>query len=159
MNKSMMYNQTTQVPNELFDKHLPELTEAELKIVLVIIRQTYGWINLKTGRRKIKDRISHSQFLKKTKLCRRVISNSIKTLVEKGIVGITDYKGNSLNNSMDRKGRNALIYSFLPEQNLTIPCADKCTEDVHKGTYNKTNYTKINKTKIKGVRHISEYLV
>ena len=47
----MTYKQTTQVPNELFDIHLPDLTFSELKILLFIIRQTYGW-RLKNGNRK-----------------------------------------------------------------------------------------------------------
>ncbi len=36
------YKQTTHVPNEVFDKWLAILTESEIKILLVIIRQTYG---------------------------------------------------------------------------------------------------------------------
>lgn len=107
----MIYKQTTQVPNELFDIHLPKLSEAELKVFLIIIRQTYGWVNMKTGKRKSKDRISHSQFIKKTSLCRRVISNSIKSLVTKGLINISDYGGNVLNEPTLRKGKSSLIYS------------------------------------------------
>ena len=64
----MTYEQTTQVPNILFDLHLPSLTESELKILLIIIRQTYGWIDRYTGKRKLQDRISHSQFITKSGL-------------------------------------------------------------------------------------------
>jgi hypothetical protein len=39
----MTYKHTTQVPNILFDTHLRELTESELKILLIVIRQTIGW--------------------------------------------------------------------------------------------------------------------
>ena len=70
----------TQVPNILFDTHLPNLTESELKILLVIIRQTYGWIDKFTGKRKIKDRISQSQFRIKTGLSKRIISKTLKML-------------------------------------------------------------------------------
>lgn len=42
----MIYQQTTQVPNVLFDTHLPNITTlSEIKILLVIIRQTNGWID------------------------------------------------------------------------------------------------------------------
>lgn len=85
----MTYEQTTQVPNILFDLHLPSLTESELKILLVIIRQTYGWIDKCTGKRKLQDRISHSQFITKTGLSRRIISKALQNLVSKGLVGIT----------------------------------------------------------------------
>lgn len=47
-----MMKNSTQVPNILFDQYLPKLTEAELKIVLVIIRQTNGWIDKFTGKEK-----------------------------------------------------------------------------------------------------------
>jgi hypothetical protein len=33
----------TQVPDELFDELLPELTGAELKILLYVVRRTLGW--------------------------------------------------------------------------------------------------------------------
>ena len=59
----MHYPQTTQVPNALFDKHLPNISHAELKILLIIIRQTYGWIAPQTKQRKLRDRISHGQFI------------------------------------------------------------------------------------------------
>ena len=48
---TMEYQKTTHVPNELFDTYLPKLSFSELKILLYIIRQTYGW-KLKNGKRK-----------------------------------------------------------------------------------------------------------
>lgn len=33
----------TQAPNELFDGLLPDLSQAELKVTLAIVRQTFGW--------------------------------------------------------------------------------------------------------------------
>jgi len=59
----MIYKQTTQVPNILFDTLIPTLTEAEIKLLLVIMRQTYGWVGSKTGKRKQHNRISRNQFL------------------------------------------------------------------------------------------------
>lgn len=144
----MTYEQTTQVPNIFFDLHLPSLTESELKILLIIIRQTNGWIDRNTGKRKSQDRISHSQFIIKTGLSRRVISKAIENLISKGIVNVTCRNGNNLQGSNDRRGKTSLIYS-------TNMCK-KVTEHVHLTTptsaqsaYNKTNYTKENKTKIR----------
>ena len=67
----MTYTQTTHVPNYIFDTLLPELTEAELKVLLTVIRQTIGWFDKRTGQRKIKDRISALQFKQKTGLSQR----------------------------------------------------------------------------------------
>ena len=33
----------TQVPDQLFDEWLPHLSEAELKVLLYIMRRTFGW--------------------------------------------------------------------------------------------------------------------
>lgn len=56
-----MYKKTTQVPNLILDQYLQTLNGGEFKVLLVIIRQTNGWIDTKTGKRKTRDRISHSQ--------------------------------------------------------------------------------------------------
>lgn len=111
----MMFKNTTQVPNVLFDTLLPQLTESELKIILVIIRQTSGWVDKRTGHRKTRDRISHSQFMQKTGLSRRVISKTLKTLTHKGLITISDHRGQSLHQPEDRKGRSWMFYSFAPE--------------------------------------------
>ncbi len=111
----MRYQQTTQYPNILVDKYLPNLTESELKMILVIIRQTNGWIDKRTGQRKTRDRISHGQFIQKTGLCRKVISNTIKSLVEKDLITITDRYGNLLHHPESRKGVSWIFYSFLAE--------------------------------------------
>lgn len=141
----MMFKESTQVPNVLFDKHLPNLTESELKILLIITRQTNGWID-KYGKRKTRDRISHTQFIQKTGLSRRVKSNAIKSLSNKSLVSITCRNGNTLHDTNDRKGKTALWYSINLCTNKPIPVhfsTKKCAQSAH----NKTNYTKLNKTK------------
>jgi len=54
----MAYINRTGVPNQVFDIHLQHLGYAELKILLVIIRQTYGWRDKKTKSHKERDWIS-----------------------------------------------------------------------------------------------------
>jgi DNA-binding transcriptional ArsR family regulator len=164
----MILKQTTHIPNILFDKHLPKLTEAELKILLIIFRQTNGWIDLKTGQRKLRDRISHNQFILKTGLSRRVISTTIQSLLQKGIICVTDFKGNVIHRSIERKGKSHIYYSStLQPVQLTIPTsANKCTEPVQKSAYNKTKFLKLNKTKPREMNskqsslftHISNYI-
>src|SRR5690242_7678760 len=100
----MNFKQTTQVPNLLFDNYLPVLTGAELKLLLVIIRQTYGWVDKRTGHRKHKDRLCMRQFEAKTGLCKRVITKSIQTLVTRGLINVYDPAGNSLDSPSKRKG-------------------------------------------------------
>lgn len=144
----MMYKQTTQVPNILFDRYLPLLTESELKILLIIIRQTYGWVDKRTKRRKTRDRISHGQFIQKTGLSRRVISKSIKSLVDKGLVDTTCQNGKPLPGVEDRRGQTGIFYSLnmsTQQHQLVHTTTQTSAESAH----NKSNYTKINKTKLR----------
>jgi hypothetical protein len=156
----MIYKQTTQVPNIFFDQLLPTLTEAEIKLLLVIIRQTYGWIDPRTGKRKQRDRISRKQFVVKTGLCKRVISTALQSLVTKGIISITCQLGNSIPNSLKRKGIK-LYYSLELGQILPSPRAQKLPGLGHISDLIKTNYTKEIKTKLKrsnGVKSIGEII-
>ena len=103
----------TKVPNEVFDKLLPKLTMAELKILLIIIRQTNGWLDETTKRRKTRDRISHSQFIKKTGLSRRIVIATIQKLIVKELIKVTDDKGGLLHSPTERKGKRRLYYEAL----------------------------------------------
>lgn len=103
-------NQNTQVPNFVLDACLPLLKEAELKTLLVIIRQTIGWIDRSTGKRKVRDRISNSQFRSKTGMSKRVITSAIQSLVDKGLVAVTDYEGRPLDTPLSRKGKSYLFF-------------------------------------------------
>ena len=69
----------TQTPNDLFDHWLPLLKESELKVLLVIIRKTFGW-------HKQRDQISLSQLEQFTGLSESSVLSAIKSLVEKGVV-------------------------------------------------------------------------
>ena len=142
-----MIFQHTQIPNTLFDIHLPYLTEGELKILLIIIRQTNGWIDKFTGQRKTRDRITQSQFRIKTGLSPRIISKTLKMLSEKDLIAITDQNNKSLKKSLDRKGKSILYYAIHPMHFTTSTSVQSDIRPVHKSAYNKRNYTKENKTK------------
>jgi phage replication O-like protein O len=144
----MNYQKTTQVPNEIFDIHLTTLTNSELKILLYIIRQTYGW-KLKNGKRKKRDRITYKQFNQKTKVSIRSIPVAIQSLITKHLINVTDFKGNLLHTPEQRKGKVCIYYT---------PCVQRCAEKnkevckkvpqpMHNRVYNKTNTTKLTRQK------------
>jgi phage replication O-like protein O len=108
----MNYKHSTQIPNKLFDVYLKSLSKSELKILLTIMRQTYGWIHPKTKQRKKRDRISHSQFIQKTGLSRRSVIETLQTLIKKGLIQITDFNYNVLDCPTKRKGKKQLFYSI-----------------------------------------------
>jgi phage replication O-like protein O len=69
----------TQAPNDLFDKWLPLLSESELKVLLVILRKTFGW-------HKIEDWISLSQLQKLTGLSESSVLSAVKSLIERKLI-------------------------------------------------------------------------
>jgi phage replication O-like protein O len=142
----MMF-QHTQIPNTLFDKYLPQLKESELKVLLVVLRQTFGWIDTKTGNRKIRDRISRTQFIQKTGLSCKIVSKAIKSLVDKRLLTITDQIGNLLHTSEERKGKNYIFYAFQPGHFETESRVNSAPTPGYNCTHNKRNYTKENITK------------
>jgi hypothetical protein len=153
----MIYKQTTQVPNFLFDTHLRELTEAELKIYLVTIRQTLGWFDSATGKRKSRDRITHNQFKQKTGLSNRIISKTIQSLSVKKLIQVTNYEGKELDQPKERRGKPYLFYGIPnPVHLATSTNAQNLPGLVHGSAYNKTNYTKLKETKLR--RHFAGHI-
>lgn len=69
----------TQIPNQLFDELIPTLKEGELRVLLVIMRQTFGW-------HKDWDRIPITQLMKKTGMERMAVCRATSSLVKKGMV-------------------------------------------------------------------------
>jgi len=145
----MKYQKTTHVPNIIFDVHLPKLTFSELKILLYITRQTYGW-KLKNGKRKHRDRITYGQFVTKTGISRRTISETIQSLITKHLIRVTDYKGNILHSPSQRKGKVGIYYTPLLQTNAIN--SNKVCKQKHipmqNRVYNKTKQTKEKRQKV-----------
>lgn len=69
----------TQTPNDLFDEHMRDMKESELKVVLVIVRKTLGW-------QKKADPISLTTLETMTGLSRQACLDGVNAAVERGIV-------------------------------------------------------------------------
>lgn len=140
----MKYQQTTQIPNIVFDEHLSQLSFSELKILLYIIRQTYGW-KLKNGKRKKRDRITYKFFHQKTGISIRAIPSAIQSLITKQLITVTDYHGNLLHSPEQRKGKVSIYYAphltWYAETNRKV--CKKLQQPMHNRVYNKTNGTKL----------------
>lgn len=81
----------TQTPNDLFDKFLPDLGDAELRVLLAIIRQTFGF-------RRSKARISLTRLEKATGLSRQSALTGATALEARSLItkfwdgGVTEYE-------------------------------------------------------------------
>lgn len=113
---TLEYKETTPLPNVIVDRHLKLLTFSELKILLVIIRQTYGWVDRQTGKRKVRDRITHQQFKEKTGLSKRTITRNLKKLVSRNLISVGDQNGRMLFLAEERRGKAFLYYGYGQRQ-------------------------------------------
>lgn len=78
---------TTQIPNEFFDDLLPEINSlSELKVLLIIMRQTFGWS-------KMEDVLSLTQFQDKTGLSRQGVIDGIREADAEGLLTRRPEKG------------------------------------------------------------------
>lgn len=139
----MSLNHTTPVPNELFE-YIPTLTHAELRVLLVVIRQTYGWIDMTTGKRKIKDRLTYDFIIKKTGVYRTILSETIQSLVDKKLLLVTDKLGNVLDTAKKRSGQWFLFFQFQPIRISDTTYSQLRTEPIRDSEYNKRNTLKRN---------------
>lgn len=104
----------TPIPNVIFDEHLGILTSSELRILLVIFRQTVGFINKRTKHRKKTDWISNAFFVRKTHLSSKSVSLAIAGLIDKQLIVALDTQGNSLPAPKDRKAKKRIYYAYAP---------------------------------------------
>lgn len=137
----MPLNSTTPVPNEFFT-YLPNLSDAEIRVILLVIRQTCGWKDAKTNQRKLRDRMTYSFIIKRTGLYRTLLSKTIQSLVDLKLIIVTDYQGNILDEPQKRKGSHALFYQFQPVRNFDDACSQYRTRPVRNSEHNKRNTLK-----------------
>jgi len=102
---------TTPVPNAMFDVHLRGLKLAEIKVLLIIIRQTFGWEDKKSkSERKEIDWISGSQLANKTGCSKRAINDAISILIKKNLIEVLSQEGYLLDAPEKRRGQQKLFF-------------------------------------------------
>lgn len=117
----MKLSHVTPVPNPLFDHHLKSLSESEIKVLLIVIRQTWGWIDPQTRKRKQWDWITISQFQKKTGLSNKSVSKAIALLVKKNMVVTCDSTGYVLTSPEERKHAKRIFYGLGKGLFIALP--------------------------------------
>lgn len=96
---------TTPVPNEIINGWAKKLSGSELKILLVVVRKTLGWVlDPTTGMRKEEDWINYKQLQNLTGLHPQAISRAIDKLIsDYKLVQARDEQGNVLDTTGKRK--------------------------------------------------------
>lgn len=98
MANSPLYPNTCQVPNVIFDYVMPKVSHAEFKVIMAVVRKTYGW-------NKKEDWISLRQLMKMTGVSNRMVITAVRSLewlisARKNSLGHVEY---SLN--IDQNGK------------------------------------------------------
>ncbi|MFA6922902.1 MAG: hypothetical protein WC223_01490 [Bacteroidales bacterium] len=107
----MQIKSTTPVPNAVFDFYLKDLKVAELKVLLIVIRQTLGWEDKKTkSERKELDWISNNQLAMKTGCSLRAINDALSILSKKNLIAVLSNSGELLDTPEKRRGQQKLFY-------------------------------------------------
>jgi hypothetical protein len=125
-----MHPNTTPVPNALFDVHLKTLKSTELKVLLLIIRQTMGWADSRAvhGRKEM-DWISSGQLQTKTGCSRRAITIATGILIDKNLIEVLDEQGTMLTSPTMRKGKPRLYYRL--SSTFKTPVDNECRTGLH----------------------------
>ena len=115
----------TTVPDEVFDLLLPRLSEAELKVLLYIIRRTFGW-------KKRADDISFSQLQhgiqrhdgsaldRGTGMSKNGVARGLKGLLDKGVIV-------AQRNDSRERGHEPTTYALRFRDAPLVPGEDKLT--------------------------------
>ena len=102
---------TTPVPNDIFDRVMPTLRDTELRVLLIVVRQTVGWqAGPGSSQRKDRDWLSQSQLRRRTGRANGAVSRAVEALVKKGLVHVTDRAGKSMNTPVERRRHLGHLY-------------------------------------------------
>ena len=106
------YKKTTQVPNEVIDTLMKQLPSSEFRVLLLIIRRTYGMIQKgSTNKRMQRAWISQKLFCICCNLSGRSVSTAIENLIKKKLIIVTDSNGNILYTKIKRRGKPRLYFA------------------------------------------------
>jgi hypothetical protein len=94
----------TPVPNYMLDSILPALKDTELRVLLIVLRETTG----RGG--KPCDWLAHSQLKARTGRASEAISAAINALVIRGLLVVTDADSISLSSTSSRRAYRGKLY-------------------------------------------------
>ncbi len=135
----MSYIYRTNVPNTVFDTYLKDLGYAELKVLLVVIRQTYGWKDTRTNSYKRWDWISQQFFVKKTGLSQRAVSSAIAKLIPKRLILVKNGHNKVLYKASERQREAKLYFSCTLEPPSSEVKHTKSVKKLHTTIIKHTN--------------------
>ena len=90
------------LPCAVVDEILPRLKDTELRILLVVLRQTLGQRD-RQGRVKTRDWLTHQQLCRRTGRASEAVSAAVDSLIRSGLITITNEKRDELISPSERR--------------------------------------------------------
>ena len=137
------------VPTWLVDEVMPRLRDTELRVLLVVVRQTLGWQEGPDPmHRKERDWLTQSQLMRRTGRASEAVSRAVDALIRAGLIEVLDQAGGTLVTPAERRRHLGRLYYRLSPQ--SSPATDggqgsvlpKCEAGVPKSENAKANTTK-----------------
>lgn len=100
------------VPNAVFDHLMPTLGDTELRVYLVVLRQTIGWSHGGNAPKR-RDWLSSSQLMRRTGRGSEAVSKAIDALVRRGLIRVEDVGGNELPTPQARRNHSGGLHFSL----------------------------------------------
>ena len=134
---------TTPVPNKLLDRVMPTLRDTELRVLLIVVRQTLGWQAWPgSAHRKERDWLTQSQLMRRTGRASGAVSRAVDALVQSGLIIVTDRAGMPLKASDERRRHLGHLYYQLGTGGVTVDNFPKNVDISHKSKHAKAHTTK-----------------
>jgi len=106
----------TPFPNWLLDTVMPDLKDTEFRLLCLIVRQTQGWHDAKTGGRKTSDWVTRSQMKVKTGRNSAALSRALEVLVRRKLIEVRGNAGQLLLTPKQRReARGHITYALHPQ--------------------------------------------
>lgn len=106
---------TVPVPTVLIDAVLPTLKDTELRVLLVVVRQTLGWRSDSRSGYKERDWMTHSQLMRRTNRASEAVSRAVDCLVQRGLIIVENAAGAPLKSAEERRRSLGRLYFRLGE--------------------------------------------
>ena len=142
---------TTPVPNGLLDTAMPRLRDTELRVLLVVVRQTLGWQgDSDPARRKELDWLTQSQLMRRTGRASGAVARAVDALVRGDLIEVLDQAGAPLRTPAERRRHLGKLFFRLS------PAVGPVGAGTSKTGTSKSEQAKAHTTKESKYKNISE---
>lgn len=137
---------TTPVPTALLDRAMPQLRDTELRVLLVVVRQTLGWqVGKDPYLRKERDWLTQSQLMRRTGRASGAVARAVDALVQYGLIDVLDASEYPLHTPAERRRHLGRLYYRLHKPGTEdgsdrIPRPQPKSEHAKPNTTRKTEY-------------------